>query len=88
MDAVDPPSDHFITLSCGDVQCCGITAKHSVACWGPPGRLREPPAGTFDSVAVFEDHSCAVRSGGGTECWGNNDDGQCNVPQDAESHWY
>ena len=50
--------------------------------------MRAPPAGNFDSVAVFDDHSCAVRTGAGTECWGNNDDGQCNVPQDAASHWY
>jgi hypothetical protein len=41
-----------------------------------------------DSVAVFDDHSCAVRAGGDTECWGNNDDDPCNVPQDAASQGY
>lgn len=86
--AVDPPNDRFISLSCASAQCCGITHKHGLACWGPPDQLRAPPTGNFDSVAVFDDHSCAVRTGGGTECWGNNDDGQCNVPQDAASHWY
>jgi hypothetical protein len=86
--AVAPPSRRFISLSCARAQCCGITDTHDVSCWGPPDDRREPPPGKFDRVAVFDDHSCAVRAGGGTLCWGNNDDGQCNVPQDAASHWY
>ncbi len=86
--AVQPPGSRLISLSCARAQCCGITDAHDVACWGPPEQLRDPPAGKFDSVAVFADHGCAVRAGGGTVCWGNNDDGQCNVPQDAASHWY
>jgi hypothetical protein len=54
---------------------------------GPPDERRDPPAGKFETVAVFRDHGCAVRVSGGTECWGNKDNGQCNVPQDAASHW-
>jgi len=86
--AVVPPTTRMISLSCARQQCCGITDAHDVACWGPPEELREPPAGKFESVAVFGDHSCAAQAGGGTVCWGNNDDGQCNVPGDAASHWY
>jgi len=86
--AVPPPTARLISLSCARAQCCGVTDAHELACWGPPEERRDPPAGKFDSVAVFGDHGCAVRVGGGTECWGNNDDGQCNVPKDAASHWY
>jgi hypothetical protein len=41
--AVDPPRDRFISVSCERAQCCGITAKHGLACWGPPNQMREPP---------------------------------------------
>lgn len=86
--AAAPPTSRLVSLSCERAQCCGVTDTHDLACWGPRDGLREPPAGKFDSVAVLGDHRCAVRAGGGTVCWGNNDDGQCNVPEDAASHWY
>jgi hypothetical protein len=82
------PTSRFVTVSCAGRQCCGVTDTRDLRCWGPPEELREPPAGKFASVAVLGDRSCAVRADGGTVCWGNNDDGQCNVPQDAASHWY
>jgi hypothetical protein len=43
--------------------------------------MGDPPAGTFETVAVGGGFACAVRVGGGTACWGENDDGECNVPQ-------
>lgn len=59
---------------------CTIDQAHHLTCttaW----RMGEPPAGTFETVAVGSGFACAVRVGGGTVCWGENDDGACNVPQ-------
>ena len=60
---------------------CAIDRDHRLACttaW----RMGPPPAGRFETVAVGQGFGCAVREGtGGTVCWGENDEGECNVVQ-------
>jgi hypothetical protein len=63
-----------------DEGACYVTARHQLVCVGAY-RLGPAPAGQFDTVAISRGHACATRTGGGTVCWGENDDGQCNVPQ-------
>ena len=58
--------------------CCGITKDHQLACTN--AMLGPPPTGSFERVAVLGQRACAVRTDGGTICWGENDDGGCNVP--------
>lgn len=74
----DRPLPAAVTqFSCSHPICCGIAADHHIVC--NTGWLGPPPAGTFDSVTVMGNHACAVRTNGGTICWGENDDGACNV---------
>ncbi|HWU90852.1 MAG TPA: hypothetical protein VN253_26485 [Kofleriaceae bacterium] len=63
-----------------DEGACHVTARHQLACVGTY-RLGPAPAGQFDTVAISRGHACATRTGGGTVCWAENDDGECNVPQ-------
>ena len=73
-----PPANALAYSS--DEGSCSISKDHQLACGGT-FRLGPPPTGKFDTVAISRGHACATRTGGGTVCWGENDDGACNVPQ-------
>jgi Regulator of chromosome condensation (RCC1) repeat len=73
-----PPVDVLSWTS--DEGTCTITKDHQLACDGTE-RLGPTPTGRFDTVAMMRGHACATRTGGGTICWGENDGGECNVPQ-------
>ena len=51
-------------------------------CWGgdPWSGLTEVPAGSFRSVAVGENHACAVRDDRTAACWGYPDYGMASPP--------
>jgi hypothetical protein len=72
-----PPLD--VLAYSRDVGSCAVDKNHHLACDDP--RLGQAPAGTFDTVAMSRGHACASRTNGGTVCWGENDFGECNVPQ-------
>ena len=75
-----PPADALASSDSGKSGACTIDKAHHLTCttkW----RMGEPPTGQFETVAVGAGFACAVRVGGGTVCWGENDDGECNVPQ-------
>ena len=63
-----------------DAGTCTVDRSHHLACTGT-ARMGATPTGEFDTVAISRGHGCATRTGGGTVCWGENDDGACNVPQ-------
>lgn len=74
------PADALAWSDGGKSGACTIDKAHHLTCttkW----RMGEPPTGAFETVAVGSGFACAVRVGGGTVCWGENDDGECNVPQ-------
>jgi hypothetical protein len=78
---IDIKSDSLVYLACssGDVGCCGIDRAHRMHC-DNIGRIGPAPTGTFDTVAIFTDHACALRSEGGTVCSGDSQLGQTDVP--------
>lgn len=74
------PPANVLAYSSDKGGTCTIDAAHHLTCTGT--ELFGPtPTGSFDTVAIARGHACAVRTGGGTVCWGENDDGECNVPQ-------
>jgi len=74
-----PAADVLAYSSDGEAGC-SVTKTHELACTGT-ALLGATPAGKFETVALSGDHACATRVDGGTVCWGENDDGACNVPQ-------
>ena len=44
----------------------------SVECWGSNHKGKAtPPSGSFKSMSVGDQHSCAIRTDGSLECWGD-----------------
>lgn len=78
-------------IASGHHHSCAIDASSTVQCWGENryGQLGDgstndhalpaPVAGLAAGAAVVvagRDHSCAINSSGGVECWGENGSGQ------------
>jgi alpha-tubulin suppressor-like RCC1 family protein len=89
--------DTFISLAPSSGNTCGLTDTGGVKCWGgnfmawldhtTPNTNSSPTdvSGlTSDVVAITSGHghSCAVTTGGGVKCWGNNYDGQLGTGND------
>jgi alpha-tubulin suppressor-like RCC1 family protein len=78
-------------LASGEFHTCVVTGNGAVKCWGLNENgelgdgtitLRRKPANVIGltegvtALGVGQGHTCAVTSGGGVRCWGNNWDGQ------------
>jgi alpha-tubulin suppressor-like RCC1 family protein len=78
-------------LASGEQHSCAVTASGGVKCWGAGGFGKLGNGGTAPSsspvdvsglasgvvsVAVGQDHSCALTAAGGVKCWGANYFGQ------------
>jgi len=48
-----------------------------------PAAVSATDSSAFIQVANGENHTCALRGSGQVECWGSNDQGQLDVPEDA-----
>lgn len=69
----------------GQGNFCAIQQNNLVTCWGIYDAYKTPPAdlGAARSLTIGNQHACAVRiSDSKPFCWGENGQGQTNIPRD------
>ena len=89
--AVSGLSSGVAAFAAGHSHTCALSNGGSLSCWGANNRgqlgigttsARSTPAAVSGlssevaAVAAGDTHTCAVTSGGGVSCWGNNEFGQ------------
>ena len=92
----DAPTGRFTTVSARESSNCAIRESEEIECWGLNGRvegeagtenikfvetgLLDAPPGSYTAVSVGSTHTCAIRTSGEIECWGDNEDGLADAP--------
>jgi|GEM_PF-329211 len=76
---------HTVLLTAALVNLCAIGSSHAgqLRAWGSDrdGQVTGVPAGTdYVAVAAGDAHGLALRSDGTIVAWGQNDNGECDVP--------
>jgi hypothetical protein len=87
-----------VSVAVGYKLTCAVIADGTVRCWGDPSAAAAIGAGPgqdtsrpvrvanltdVESVAIGDDHACAVVRGGTVRCWGDNVAGQLGRPGSA-----
>jgi len=81
-----PPSGAFVRVSSGVYSSCALDAAGALSCWGAGKSGDDSaaacaghrynfgqsvsPSGAFRAVAVGQNHSCGIKTGGALACWG------------------
>ena len=81
-------ADTYKQITAGNWHSCALKNVGQIACWGSDDdhRVSGTPFGIgFTQIDAGDRHTCTILSftGDGTGqvyCWGNNGNGQCNVP--------
>ena len=77
-------TEHFVQISAGVEEACGIRMDGSIRCWGSYGDCRDvdgecpvqrgsvakPTAGAWKYVSVGQNYACAIRTDDSIDCWG------------------
>ena len=91
-----PPSGTFTAITAGSYHTCGLRTTGEAVCWGDSQDRQLATAdgtfqfgdggpvatsdGTFTAITTGGSHTCALRTTGKAECWGNNKSGQATPP--------
>ncbi len=89
--AVSGLGSGVVAVATGWYHSCALTTGGGVKCWGAnftgqlgdgSGTQRPTPADVSGlasgvlAISAGQDHTCALTTGGGVKCWGNNGNGQ------------
>lgn len=78
------PAREFLAVDVGREHACGLTAEHTVVCWGTGVAATVPElvaADKFQAITAGDYHSCAMAQDDGSAiCWGENSMGQLVIP--------
>ena len=95
----DVPPGNYLRISIGDGHSCGLHVDGTLECWGDnlfgeidipeaavPARNGEEsgePSVPYVDVSVSGGHGCGLRADGRIRCWGVNDHGQLDAPDEV-----
>ena len=68
-----------VCLTAND-RACVLDAGGTATCWG--AEPMQPPDETFSKLACGDESVCGLTDDGRIVCWGDCDNGECDVPTD------
>lgn len=87
-ETADPPSGSYQSVAVSDIHdgsACVVRMDGGIECWEvTPGEGLgdvSPPSGNFTSITIGTRHACALRDDDTVVCWGSNESGESQPPQ-------
>ena len=83
LEQSSPPPGSFSKIMSGNQGSCGLrnSDQHPV-CWGNLAEIAEPEI-ELETITVGNGHACGIDADGNLICWGENGNGQTDVPVGA-----